>query len=506
MRTEKFIAQLLRTLVPLGRLLFQRQRAGAPPPGPKAPTRHQLPQAPPLPVAAPPPGAPILPYFFALGLTAASFAAGYTTSAWMGVGGREGGGGPPAARVAPPQPVEGTLEDPFALGTGALRHKHMGLGYSAEYDATTRNPRWVAEHMTAASLAKNAQREGSEFHEETSLPPGRRARLSAYVGSGYDRGHLAAAAAHRSSPIELADTFTLANVAPQDPKLNREYWARLEKWTRELVAAGSGSGSGSSAPTLEGGGGKTWDNVHVITGPLYLPSPASSSSSAPHPHYEYKFPALGAPLQWVAVPTHFFKVLVAYDGSNPTASALAAAAFVLPNAPVSSATPLASFAVPLGVLEAVSGLSFFPGALGEEDKAALDGSVSRAAVPHPERNVVEVFRLPPFKDAPGSSSSVLAHFAHHFPAHEATTGGSSKGGRGEKAAPAAALVEAQSSAGGATAPSTTRGGGSSSSSSSSSSKSASATFGSGGRRNRGAYHLCNVSSCALPGVDFFKNA
>jgi hypothetical protein len=65
----------------------------------------------------------------------------------------------------------------------------------------------------------------------------------------------------------------------------------------------------------------------------------------------------------VAVPTHFFKVILATSPGGT--KAVAAAAFVLPNAPIPPNTPLGKFAVPLGKLEAASGLSFFRnGALG----------------------------------------------------------------------------------------------------------------------------------------------
>jgi hypothetical protein len=65
----------------------------------------------------------------------------------------------------------------------------------------------------------------------------------------------------------------------------------------------------------------------------------------------------------VAVPTHFFKVILATSPGGT--KAVAAAAFVLPNAPIAPNTPLGKFAVPLEKLEAASGLSFFRnGALG----------------------------------------------------------------------------------------------------------------------------------------------
>jgi hypothetical protein len=51
-----------------------------------------------------------------------------------------------------------------------------------------------------------------------------------------------------------------------------------------------------------------------------------------------------------------------------------------PNAPVPQSTPRRAHLGPLSVLEAVSGLSFFPGALGEEEKGGVDTGSACAGV------------------------------------------------------------------------------------------------------------------------------
>lgn len=59
----------------------------------------------------------------------------------------------------------------------------------------------------------------------------------------------------------------------------------------------------------------------------------------------------------VAVPTHFYKVILMERPSKAPDSkrSYACGAFVMPNAPIDPATPLEAFAVPLTQLESVSG-------------------------------------------------------------------------------------------------------------------------------------------------------
>ena len=87
------------------------------------------------------------------------------------------------------------------------------------YDARTRNPRWVAEALTAEGSRGGegaANRTGVPFSEDGALPRRFRAALDDFRASGFDRGHLAAAANHRGEgPDALRATFTLSNVSPQ---------------------------------------------------------------------------------------------------------------------------------------------------------------------------------------------------------------------------------------------------------------------------------------------------
>ena len=214
--------------------------------------------------------------------------------------------------------------------------------FVACWDARTRNPRWVAERLTAASCSGTGDRSGVAFREDAQLPARFRSSLDDFARSGFDRGHHAASANHKGSQEAVTSTFTLVNVSPQVGEgFNRSYWARLEKWVRDLT--------------------DTYSAVHVVTGPLFLPVPSSTPGTAAR--WAAAWPALGRPPFLVAAPTHFFKVILTeQEGKNESPRVLGA--FVLPNAPIPPTEPLARFAVPLASLEAAAGLSFFDTALG----------------------------------------------------------------------------------------------------------------------------------------------
>lgn len=109
-------------------------------------------------------------------------------------------------------------------------------GFAVGHDPDTRTPRWVIERLRVGALYGGIERT-DDFRPDPDLRPGRRAELSDYVGSGYDRGHMAAAGNLTWSLQAMVESFYLSNVAPQNPSLNRGAWARLEddvrQWTME---------------------------------------------------------------------------------------------------------------------------------------------------------------------------------------------------------------------------------------------------------------------------------
>jgi endonuclease G len=118
------------------------------------------------------------------------------------------------------------------------------------HSGITRTPLWSAEHLKASNLeaAQDLSRENS-FHAERKLPAGQRAELADYARSGFDRGHMAP---NGDMPDRQSqrDSFTLANMVPQDARNNRYVWAGIEGAVRKMA--------------------KKEGDLYVITGPAFI--------------------------------------------------------------------------------------------------------------------------------------------------------------------------------------------------------------------------------------------
>eukprot|EP00966_Prymnesium_polylepis_P256281 5920173-Prymnesium_polylepis.1 len=278
--------------------------------------------------------------------------------------------------AAPPEPSS-TADDALAAARRVCPH---GLpssenirthhNYCASVNYRLRIPNWVAEHLTAAEVDDpTADRKHSRFKEDASVPASFRAGNEDYRNSNLSRGHLAPAGAHKTSQAALDETFLLsANIVPQELSNNGSDWLRLERYAKALL--------------------KRYSDVHVISGPLFLPDAAAAANAAsngppPQPAHakspirkRISYDVIGA--HEVAVPTHLFKVVYASGGPGGDARL---SAFVLPNGPLRGHPELDSFVVPLADVERAAGLQLFAQLDGRETLPPLcDGGASRCGV------------------------------------------------------------------------------------------------------------------------------
>jgi endonuclease G len=151
--------------------------------------------------------------------------------------------------------------------------------YAVAVSGKTLTALWSAEYLTRQRLtaAKSVKRVNS-FHEEDSLPAASRSHLRDWVRSGYDRGHLSPSGDASTSRAQN-ETFSLANMVPQNPSNNRHLWEGIESGTRAFALSNG--------------------KLYVITGPLFVGQNIKFINNR------------------VAVPTQLFKLL--YNPVNNTA-------------------------------------------------------------------------------------------------------------------------------------------------------------------------------------------
>lgn len=234
-------------------------------------------------------------------------------------GGTEDAGQEPAGLTEgsasmPDKDLMSRLEIPYRLedneGT-VIEH----MGYALSYNSDYRVPNWVAYELLATELETGFRSREDRF-EPDPLIKGRQAYDRDYVGSGYDRGHMAPAADMRWSSQTMKECFYLSNVCPQNHNLNAGAWNDLEKQVRREA--------------------RYYKSVWVVCGPIF----------------EYNNPKhIGQ--NHVMVPDSFFKALLARrkDGTY------AAIGFIFPNK--ACTRNLSLYTMTVDELEAKLGMDLF---------------------------------------------------------------------------------------------------------------------------------------------------
>lgn len=123
----------------------------------------------------------------------------------------------------------GTLE---AQDTVRIKHKN----YETVFSKTLRYPILVEWWNTKEKLeCKTPVKREDKFVPDPQLQK-ESALAEAYVGSGFDRGHVTPAADNQCvGKIGMEESFYFTNMVPQYPGLNRGQWKALETYTRQVV-------------------------------------------------------------------------------------------------------------------------------------------------------------------------------------------------------------------------------------------------------------------------------
>lgn len=183
-------------------------------------------------------------------------------------------------------------------------------GYGLMHSGVTRTPLYSAEKLTRLRLlqGKGLKRQ-SKFHPDDNIRQFDRAELRHYARSGYDRGHVAPSGDMFDVQSQY-ESFSLANMVPQEPSVNRGVWEGIESAVRNYV--------------------KQRDELYVVTGALFQGSDLQRIGGA------------------VMVPSHMYKAV--YDPSRKEAGAYL----------VSNESGAAVQKLSVSELEALAGINIFP--------------------------------------------------------------------------------------------------------------------------------------------------
>jgi endonuclease G len=112
------------------------------------------------------------------------------------------------------------------LNTVELTYEDFDVIYSTKYKI----PLLSAEFLNGNFVH---DKRIDSFHEETRLDEQFRSKLGDYKGSNYDKGHMSPYADMKTSNAEF-ESFSLANMIPQEGVCNRVKWAEMEGYVRNI--------------------------------------------------------------------------------------------------------------------------------------------------------------------------------------------------------------------------------------------------------------------------------
>ena len=188
-------------------------------------------------------------------------------------------------------------------------------GYTTSYNSKSKNPNWVAWHLTKAHTNGSARRSDEQFTEDEEVK-GARATDRDYYNSRYDRGHMCPAGDNKWDKTAMEQSFLFTNICPQNHGLNKYEWNDLEiqcrSWAREYGA------------------------IDIVCGPVYSAQGEQKT--------------IGRNKVWV--PVAFFKVILCRSGSPK------AIGFVYRNE--GKKQKLAEAVCSVDEVEALTGIDFFP--------------------------------------------------------------------------------------------------------------------------------------------------
>ena len=198
---------------------------------------------------------------------------------------------------------------PTSTTKQVIKHSYYALSYNEKYEQAE----WVSYFL-------RSQNEGIGHYKRPRFINDPKVTTESadtdnYKKSGYDRGHLCAAADMRFSKTAYDETFYTSNISPQKHNFNGGIWKLLEEKSRYWATK--------------------YNGIYVVTGGILHKG----------------LPTIGS--EKVAIPNYFYKILYCnFKGKNKMV------AFLMPS--VKSKDPLYKFVVSVDSVEKMTGIDFFP--------------------------------------------------------------------------------------------------------------------------------------------------
>jgi len=196
---------------------------------------------------------------------------------------------------------------PSSTSNVIVEHEFYSLSYKEEFEQAE----WVAYELKLPKVKTKYKR---PYFIEDPKVISQSADWKNYRKSGFDKGHLCAAADMKVSKKAFDDTFYTSNISPQRNNFNNGIWNRLEDKTRYWAA-------------IKG-------SVFVITGGVLVKG----------------LPTIG--YEKVAIPEYFYKILCSNKNGN-----LKIIAFLIPHK--KSQQAIYDFVVSIDEVEKRTGIDFF---------------------------------------------------------------------------------------------------------------------------------------------------
>lgn len=102
------------------------------------------------------------------------------------------------------------------------------------YDYGYKSAKYVAYTLDGTLVNSKNINERPSYHVEREIPNEYRTTFT-YSQTGYEHGHLAPDASFDYNMEDLRIVYTLANIIPQDPNINGDFWSDVEKYAREMA-------------------------------------------------------------------------------------------------------------------------------------------------------------------------------------------------------------------------------------------------------------------------------